>query len=546
MVRVLWIDVDHCTVDEALDRCKTAGLPEPSILVASGNGVHLYWILAEAYVIDDAADPPPVLTEFIDQGETKRKIRGSTSRTPTARKSTSTARTSTMRPPSVPRPSTSKTFWPALPPKSAGTTLPTSADSSRIPGTLNRKDQRNGEKPKPCTLVKCDPRRRYPIDTFSQYAEASPDKVRREKVKKVQLPPVKKLSGRRADKLVELVNACAVADIGQRSETDFALCCYAIEQGIDRAEVWSRVADVGKFAEAGERYFEWTWKKAAQHTRERIFDKATGKGHKKSGKPKGTAEGDTDKPIIIIDTDEKRVVDQAISALATQENVYHRAGLLVQVVERGDSPKGIDRPKDAPHIVPMKQARIRELLATAAVWVKPTENDDESPFVHPPDWAVRAVDARGQWAGIRGLTAVVETPILRADGSILSQPGFDLATGIILRSDTTFDPPAHPTKDDAVAAVKALLEVVEDFPFAQPTHRAAWLAGTITPVARYAYHGPAPLTLIDANVRGCGKTLLTDATSLIVSARDMARMSLPRDNEEFRKRITAWRWRPSL
>lgn len=526
-------------MDEALGRCKTAGLPEPSILVASGNGAHLYWILAEPYVIDDAADPPPVLTEFIDQGRDKKKKPRKYIKNADGAKVYIDGKDKHNAPALSPKAQHFQDILAGIAAKIGGDHTTDLSRLLRIPGTLNRKDQRNGKKPKPCTLVKCDPRRRYPIDTFSQYAEASPDKVRREKVKKVQLPPVKKLSGRRADKLVELVNACAVADIGQRSETDFALCCYAIEQGIDRAEVWSRVADVGKFAEAGERYFEWTWKKAAQHTRERIFDKATGKGHKKSGKPKGTAEGDTDKPIIIIDTDEKRVVDQAISALATQENVYHRAGLLVQVVERGDSPKGIDRPKDAPHIVPMKQARIRELLATAAVWVKPTENDDESPFVHPPDWAVRAVDARGQWAGIRGLTAVVETPILRADGSILSQPGFDLATGIILRSDTTFDPPAHPTKDDAVAAVKALLEVVEDFPFAQPTHRAAWLAGTITPVARYAYHGPAPLTLIDANVRGCGKTLLTDATSLIVSARDMARMSLPRDDEEFRKRITA-------
>jgi hypothetical protein len=187
----------------------------------------------------------------------------------------------------------------------------------------------------------------------------------------------------------------------------------------------------------------------------------------------------------------------------------------------------------------MKHARIRELLATAAVWVKPAEGEGEPSIVHPPDWTVRAVDARGQWQGIRRLTAVVETPILRADGSILSQPGYDLATGIILRTDTPFTPPARPTKADAVAAVQALLEVVQDFPFAKPAHRTAWLAGTITPAARYAYHGPAPLTLIDANVRGCGKTLLTDATGLIVSARDMARMSMPRDDDEFRKRITA-------
>ena len=76
-------------------------------------------------------------------------------------------------------------------------------------------------------------------------------------------------------------------------------------------------------------------------------------------------------------------------------------------------------------------------------------------------------------------------------------------------------------------------------PFASEAHRAAWVAATLTPQARFAFHGPAPLFLIDANVRGCGKSLLTDCTSEITAGREMARMALPRDDEEFRKRITA-------
>src|SRR5262249_16024774 len=59
-VRVLWADLDHCAPDEALERCRQAVLPEPSIVVCSGAGVHLYWILAEPFLIDDAGEPPPV------------------------------------------------------------------------------------------------------------------------------------------------------------------------------------------------------------------------------------------------------------------------------------------------------------------------------------------------------------------------------------------------------------------------------------------------------------------------------------------------------
>lgn len=49
VVRVLWTDMDNCTVDESTERCKAAGVPLPSIIVASGNGVHLYWLLVRLF-----------------------------------------------------------------------------------------------------------------------------------------------------------------------------------------------------------------------------------------------------------------------------------------------------------------------------------------------------------------------------------------------------------------------------------------------------------------------------------------------------------------
>jgi len=49
-IRALWADIDHCTPDEALQRCEKAGLPRPSIVVNSGHGVHLYWLLVEPFL----------------------------------------------------------------------------------------------------------------------------------------------------------------------------------------------------------------------------------------------------------------------------------------------------------------------------------------------------------------------------------------------------------------------------------------------------------------------------------------------------------------
>lgn len=48
LARVLFADLDKgTTVEQALQRIREAGLPEPSIVIVSGGGVHVYWLLAE-------------------------------------------------------------------------------------------------------------------------------------------------------------------------------------------------------------------------------------------------------------------------------------------------------------------------------------------------------------------------------------------------------------------------------------------------------------------------------------------------------------------
>jgi hypothetical protein len=77
-----------------------------------------------------------------------------------------------------------------------------------------------------------------------------------------------------------------------------------------------------------------------------------------------------------------------------------------------------------------------------------------------------------------------------------------------------------------------------DFPFEAEVHFAAWLSSLLTPLGRPAFEGPSPLNLIDANIRGAGKSLLTDVVSVVLTGRPAARMSHTRDEDEIRKAIT--------
>ena len=250
------------------------------------------------------------------------------------------------------------------------------------------------------------------------------------------------------------------------------------------------------------------------------------------------------RPEIEVRPEEHEVNDQAIRALAGDTTLYQRAGALVHILcdASGRTLRGVSRAAHCPRIVPLREASLRERLSAAARFVKRIwcEEGERLVQVHPPMFCISAVAARGHWPGIRDLQAVINSPILRPDGTVLQTPGYDEATGLYYHpQDASMDVPAAPTLEQVQAAREALLEVVVDFPFSKPGHQAAWLALVLTPLARYTFSGPSPLFLIDANIRATGKSLLADAASIIITGRPMARMSDPRAEDETRKRITA-------
>ena len=155
---------------------------------------HLYWILSEPYLIDDVGDPPPVFTDFTDQGEGKKKKPRKYLKGADGEKVYIDGQDKHNAPSLSPKAQHIQDILAGMASKIGGDHTTDLSRLLRVPGTLNRKDQRNGREPVPCTLVECDPNRRYSIDEFAKYAEASPDRVRRETIAKVKLPSLRKLS----------------------------------------------------------------------------------------------------------------------------------------------------------------------------------------------------------------------------------------------------------------------------------------------------------------------------------------------------------------
>ena len=216
------------------------------------------------------------------------------------------------------------------------------------------------------------------------------------------------------------------------------------------------------------------------------------------------AAGEDYRPVIVLTTDEHLMNDEAVEALSKDETLYQRGGILVRVCNEETVDGSVIRSQVAPRIVQVQLPTLRELLSANARFVKLVETDEgekELP-IHPPDFVVKAVAARGEWPGMRSLVGVVEHPILRPDGTVLQKRGYDCTTGILYLPSATFPTVAdRPTAREVQEAVDQLMNLIADFPFRSDVDRAAWLAFLLTPFARHHFTGPSPLFLIDANVR---------------------------------------------
>lgn len=247
------------------------------------------------------------------------------------------------------------------------------------------------------------------------------------------------------------------------------------------------------------------------------------------------------RPVVFIDTVEHRVVAETIAALASDPNLYRRGHILVRVIRDQQPADGILRCPGSPTIQAVPAANLRERMTRVANFMKLNASGEEI-AAHPVPWLVSAVSARGEWEGIRHLNGISDSPILRPDGTIWQTPGYDRETGVL------FEPPRHSSfpaipseisEADVQGAVVLLLEAVSDFPFQGREHQAAWLAALLTPLARFAFAGPTPLFLVDANVRGVGKGLLVQIIGIVVLGREMPVSSYAACSSELCKKITA-------
>ncbi|MGI5524464.1 hypothetical protein ACQEUX_26480 [Micromonospora sp. CA-259024] len=175
--------------------------------------------------------------------------------------------------------------------------------------------------------------------------------------------------------------------------------------------------------------------------------------------------------------------------------------------------------------------------------LKTRKSDTGDPEVYedevtPPRDILSSVLAGKTWPGVPPLRGIIGAPVLRRDGTLLQQPGYDPATGLYLASKVALPPvPDEPTAEQVTEARTFLLDrFLRDFPWASAADRANYVALLATPILRHFTRSLTPFALIDATMPSSGKTILTAGPGMLYGQRVM---TWAYSDEELRKSITA-------
>ncbi|MDR3529795.1 MAG: bifunctional DNA primase/polymerase [Rhodopila sp.] len=220
-------------------------------------------------------------------------------------------------------------------------------------------------------------------------------------------------------------------------------------------------------------------------------------------------------------------VDAAENALVgVMPNIYQANGSVVRI-DRRDG-------KLRTHTV--TEPHLHEIMCAAAVWVDGMPGRKQGTLVSCPRDVPKAYLARppGSWQ-LRELRGVLSAPTLRSDGSWLSSPGYDAATGLILDMSGAAVPIIeNPGKHDAQAALRLILDLFRESPFLAPEDRSVAVAAVLTACIRPSLPS-APMFAFTASTPGTGKSYLVDLVHLIAFGERASGIGWAKSKEENQK-----------
>jgi putative DNA primase/helicase len=240
--------------------------------------------------------------------------------------------------------------------------------------------------------------------------------------------------------------------------------------------------------------------------------------------------------IVVYAGDRHRAADEGLKALyRLRTRFFNRGGELVRVVG-APLKDAAGRTITVPMIGAVPLPALGRALNQAASWFRPKGKGRYRVDVPAP--VVEMIAGMGDEWRFPPLVGIVRTPCLRPDLSLLTEPGYDRASGLYADFGNLKMPriAARPTRREAETAMTLLLQTLDNFPFVEARDRAVAVAEMITVVVRRAVP-VVPGLAISSPGPGSGKSFLTDCLSAVATGWRAAVIAVSSKEEETEKRL---------
>jgi hypothetical protein len=185
--------------------------------------------------------------------------------------------------------------------------------------------------------------------------------------------------------------------------------------------------------------------------------------------------------------------------------------------------------------------RLRNMMMEHACFFKHGKNGiGTKPVNCPMEVAVGSLEDPSRWP-FPSITGIVEIPWIRPDGEIVSKPGYDPESQMLLKFDPLLnldfsDIPQAPGLDMAMASKQVFLDLLVNFPFVDEVDRAVAFSMLMTLVMRGVVD-IVPMHALTAPQSGTGKSFLVDLILAMTTGRPAPAMETGTDLKEFQARL---------
>lgn len=215
---------------------------------------------------------------------------------------------------------------------------------------------------------------------------------------------------------------------------------------------------------------------------------------------------------------------------------YHRNNMLVHIAQ----PQVED---GLPQIITTKQENVVAYLDRSCFFyqMKRMPGGQLVDLACPcPKWLGQTLVHCQEWEYLDALNGIATGPFLRRDGSVGGKvSGYDSASGIYVETDTKWNIPDHPTREQAKASAGRLCDLLDEFPFVdRAMGESVFLSALLTVVGREAIKGPTPMFVFDASCPGSGKGLMAKTIACIATGKPCDLTPMPVSSEEMNKTLT--------